>query len=248
LKISIAIPSYNGWDRLPALCAEIIRSLSLYVKLEDFEIIIVDDGSQNRSEKLISELLNRAVNVKVVFLKRNYGQQLATLAGLRVSMGDFVFTIDDDLAHNPENFSGMLDLAEKEDMDVVFAVPENSSSRMLRKGGSVIRDLIFSIFFRKPAGISVSSFRLLRRSLVVRILGDISEYRYLSVEILKHADKMGNLEVSFNRVSGQLSGQASRYGFLKLVNLAFSLIRCSRLIPVKLRRSKIASDMEYELI
>ena len=244
MKISIVIPTYNGGDRLPALCNKIIQSLSPHVAAKDFEIIIVDDGSQNRSENLIGGPGGKGVNIKGVFLKRNYGQQLATLAGLRVSLGDFVFTIDDDLAHNPQDFSGMLDLSEKEDMDVVFAVSGNSSRRMFRKGGSVIRDLIFSILFRKPAGISVSSFRLLRRSLVVRILADISEYRYLSVEILKHAEKMGNMQVSFKRVSGS----SSRYGFIKLAILALSLIRCSPIVPAKLRKSITASTMEYEVI
>ncbi|MCK5199313.1 MAG: hypothetical protein KAR21_13230, partial [Spirochaetales bacterium] len=90
----------------------------------------------------------------------------------------------------------------------------------------------------------VSSFRLLRRSLIIQILGDISEYRYLSVEILKHASTIGNLQVLFNRASGNIS----RYGFIRLIILAFSLIRCSPFIPVKLRRSKMASEMEYEVI
>ena len=104
--------------------------------------------------------------------------------------------------------------------------------------------LIFRIFFRKPAGISVSSFRLLRRSLVVQILGDISEYRYLSVEILKHTRAIVNIKVKYNRERGK----TSRYGFVKLVTLAFSIIRCSRFFPEIIRRTKTASEMEWDLI
>ena len=138
----------------------------------------------------------------------------------------------------------MLNLAEEEGVDAVYAVSEKSSSRVLRKLGSVIWNMIFTVFFNKPAGIYVSSFRLLRRSLVVQILGDISEYRYLSVEILKHSIKIGNLQVPFNRVPGSIS----RYGFIKLMVLAFSLIRCSPIVPVKLRKSLKASNMKYKVI
>ena len=244
MKFSIVIPTYNGWNRLPALCTEIIKTLVVSVKVDEFEIIIVDDGSQNRSDSLIRDLRNEDVNIKGVFLKRNYGQQLATLAGLSVSTGDFVFTVDDDLAHNPQDFSEMLDPAEKEAMDAVYAIPGESQGFILRKSGSVIRDIIFSIFFRKPAGISVSSFRLLRRSLVVQILGDISEYRYLSVEILKHTRAIVNIKVKYNRERGK----TSRYGFVKLVTLAFSIIRCSRFFPEIIRRTKTASEMEWDLI
>ncbi|MEA1911474.1 MAG: glycosyltransferase [Spirochaetota bacterium] len=244
MNISIVIPSYDGWDRLPALFAEIIRSLSLYTRPVDFEIIIVDDGSLNRSVDPVTELRNKGVNVKGVFLKRNYGQQLATLAGLRVSRGDYIITMDDDLSHNPEDFSKLLSMAEKDTFDAVFGIPENSRTGLLRKGGSGLRDIIFSIFFRMPKGLSVSSFRILSRSLVDRIICDISEYRYLSVEILKHTRSIANIQVKYNREGGK----TSRYDFVKLVKLAFSLIRCSGVFPGSIRRSGIASGMEWDLI
>lgn len=104
MKLSIVIPTCNGWDWLPALCTEIVKTPVISVRIQDFEIIIVDDGSQNRSESLIRELRNKGIDVKGVFLKKNYGQQFATLAGLRVSLGDYIITVDDDLSHNPEDW------------------------------------------------------------------------------------------------------------------------------------------------
>ncbi len=244
MKLSIVIPTYNGWDRLPVLCNEIIQSLSPHVAAKDFEIIIVDDGSQNRSENLISELGGKGVNIKGVFLNRNYGQQLATLAGLRVSLGDYTITMDDDFSHNPEDVTELLSMAEKNRLDAGFGIPKNSRTGLLRKGGSGLRDIIFNLFFRKPGNISVSSFRILNRHLVNNIIGDISEYRYLSVEIIKHTKAIGNIQVIYNRASGD----HSRYGFVKLVFLAFSLIRCSGIFPERFRRTKIASEMEWTLI
>jgi len=244
LKLSVVIPSYNGWDRLGELCLKIKKSLFNNSRLEDFEIIIVDDGSKNRSDQQIIELRNMGIDVKGVFLKQNYGQQLATLAGLRNTRGDYIITLDDDLSHNPEDFAELLSLVENDNFDVVFGIPENSRTGLLRNTGSGIRDIIFNIFFKKPKGTYVSSFRILNRSLVDKITGDISEYRYLSVEILKHTRAIGNIRVVYNRESGK----NSRYGFIQLSFLAFSLISCSLIFPKIIRKSKIASEMKWELI
>ncbi len=244
MKISVVIPSFNGWDRLDELCNKINISLLSNSSIEDFEIIIVDDGSDNRSDTLIIKLRNMGIDVKGVFLNKNYGQQYATLAGLRVAAGDYTITVDDDLSHNPEDFTELFSLVEKDKLDVIFGVPENSRTGILRRGGSGLRDIIFSIFFRIPKGLSVSSFRILSRSLVDRIICDISEYRYLSVEILKHTRAIANLQVEYKRESGNIS----RYGFIKLVFLAFSLIRCSRFFPERIRKLKTASEMEWNLI
>ncbi len=244
MKISVVVPSYNGWDRLGKLCEKVKTSFVSNNNVDEFEIIIVDDGSETRSANMIKNLRSTDINIKGVFLKKNYGQQFATLAGLRVASGDFVITVDDDLSHDPENFAEFISLMKKDKFDVVFGIPKNSRHGFLRKSGSGIRDIIFDIFFRKPKGISVSSFRILNRNLVNMIISDISEYRYLSVEILKHTRSIGNKIVEYKRVSGNIS----RYSFFKLTILAFSLIRCSHIFPEKIRKSKVAAAMEWKLI
>lgn len=244
MKISVVIPSYNGWDCLEELCKKIKKHLLLDYNLEDFEIIIVDDGSYQRSDILILNLRSLGIDIKGIFLKNNYGQQFATLAGLRVSKGEYILTIDDDLSHNPDDFSELLLLIQKDEFDVVFGIPEKSRTGLLRRGGSVLRDLIFKVFFSMPKKLTVSSFRILNRSLVNKIIGDISEYRYLSVEILKHTKVIGNLKVNYDREPG-IPG---RYSFIKLAYLAFSLIRCSKVFPVIIRRSKTALKMEWDII
>ncbi len=244
MKISVVIPSYNGWDRLEKLCKKIKKHLILNYNLEDFEIIIVDDGSYHRPDIIILNLRSMGIDVKGVFLKKNYSQQLATLAGLQVSQGDYILTLDDDLSHNPEDLIKLLTLIEREKLDVVFGVAKNGRKGLLRSGGSAIRDCIFKIFFSMPKKLTVSSFRILSRSLVNTIIGDISEYRYLSVEILKYTKAIGNIKVTYKRESGN----TSRYGFIKLISLAFSLIRCSNIFPVIIRRSKNASEMEWDII
>jgi polyisoprenyl-phosphate glycosyltransferase len=244
LKISIVIPSYNGWDRIPALCYQIISTFSRFIKSGYYEIIIVDDGSIGRSDTIIMELRNTGINVRAVFLNKNYGQQFATLAGLIVSRGEYIITADDDLSHHPDDFEKLLFLIEKEEMDVIFAVPENDNKEMFRKRGSVLRDIIFKLFFNKPKEISVSSFRVLSRSLVNKIIADISEYRYLSVEILKHTRFIADIKVKYRRNPED----NSRYSLMKLLFLLISLIRCSRIFPQRVRKLETASEMEWYII
>ena len=244
MKISVVVPSYNGWNRLDELCGKINTSLISDSNVDDFEIIIVDDGSETRPDNIIKDLRSTGIDIKGVLLKKNYGQQFATLAGLRVANGSFVITVDDDLSHNPDDFAELISMIVSERFDIIFGIPKNSRTGLLRKSGSGIRDIIFNVFFRKPKGVYVSSFRILSRSLVDKIISDISEYRYLSVEILRQTQAIGNIQVKYNRASGNIS----RYSFLKLAVLAFSLIRCSLVFPERIRKSKIATEMKWELI
>ena len=244
LKVSVIIPCYNSWDRLGELCEKIKTSLVSNCIVDDFEIIIIDDGSENRPDNLIKDLQSTDVKVKGVFLKKNYGQQFATLAGLREASGDFIITMDDDLSHNPSDFEELISMIVSESFDVIFGIPKNSRTGLLRKGGSGIRDMIFNVFFSKPNGIYVSSFRIISRSLVEKIISDISEYKYLSVEILKHTHSIGNIRVEYKRNLKK----SSRYGFIKLSLLAFSLISCSQIFPERIRKSTIAAEMEFEII
>jgi len=101
--ISVVIPVFNEEKNLPELirrCLEACRSMDL-----PFELILVDDGSRDRSAQLISEAAEHyAEEVIGVFLNRNYGQHGAILAGFSRSRGDIVVTLDADLQNPPKLF------------------------------------------------------------------------------------------------------------------------------------------------
>ncbi len=233
MKLSVVIPTYNGGNHLSTLCREITTALK-----SSFEIIIVDDGSPQRPEHAVKEIQDAGIPVRAVYLRKNYGQQLATLAGMHYASGEYIFTIDDDLSHNPEDFPAMLALAKKENRDAVYGIPDSKG------GGSKIRDMIFRIFFSTPPDLYVSSFRLITRSLTDRILQDLSEYRYLSAAVVTWTKNITNLRVP-PRI---LEDSGSRYTFTKKAFLAMSLIRCSPIIPAALRKSGKAAEMIRDLL
>ena len=238
MKLSIVVPSYNGAPVLEKLC----REITCRVKT-GFEILIVDDGSAIRPLPVILKLRNEGIDIKGIFLKTNYGQQLATLAGLFCASGDCIITADDDLSHNPEYFDALLRKAVQEDFDVVFAVPTHMNRGMVRRAGSLIRDGIFTLFFRKPRGVSVSSFRLIKRTLADAVIKNVTEYRYLSVEILRRTTRIGNMTVSYTSRESD-----TRYNLPDLFKLGISLIGSSPYIPAWIRPKSRAGELEYTVI
>lgn len=121
-QVSIVIPVFNEEGNLPALYARLEPVLD---RLEEgersggaVEVILVDDGSSDRSLELLRALAARDRRVKVVSFNRNYGQHAAVFAGLEASRGRRVVTLDADLQNAPEDIPKLLRKAE-EGFDVV---------------------------------------------------------------------------------------------------------------------------------
>ena len=101
--ISIVIPVYNEEQNVEPLYKEVKDSL---VSLSNpYEIIFIDDGSMDASPKIIKELSGRDEKVKGVIFNRNYGQTAAIAAGIDVSKGEYIVTMDADLQNDPRDIA-----------------------------------------------------------------------------------------------------------------------------------------------
>lgn len=100
-KVSVVIPVYNEEESLPQLLERTIKSCK---QLEqEYELILVDDGSSDNSAKMLEEAANIEDNhVIAIILNRNYGQHSAIMAGFNQADGDLVITLDADLQNPPE--------------------------------------------------------------------------------------------------------------------------------------------------
>src|SRR6266487_2736489 len=99
-SLSVVTPVYNGEASVAELCRRLGEVLP-HIAMQH-EIILVNDGSRDRSWEIISELSSRSPTVRGLNLMRNYGQHNALLCGIRAARGDFIVTMDDDLQHPPE--------------------------------------------------------------------------------------------------------------------------------------------------
>ncbi|HET6990352.1 MAG TPA: glycosyltransferase, partial [Bacteroidia bacterium] len=92
--ISIVIPIYNEEENIFHLQRRLVEASPLW--LEDFEIIFVDDGSDDNSLKLMRRIAARDTRFKIIKLSRNFGHQAAISAGIKKAKGDAVIIMDGD--------------------------------------------------------------------------------------------------------------------------------------------------------
>jgi dolichol-phosphate mannosyltransferase len=121
MKLSIVVPCYNEDACLKALHERLSRSARSTFGA-DYEILLVNDGSNDRSWAIMRELADSDPHLIAVNLSRNHGHQLALTAGLDLARGDVILVVDADLQDPPELLGDMVEMMRRERADVVFGV------------------------------------------------------------------------------------------------------------------------------
>lgn len=112
--LSLVIPAYNEQENVEALLARVEVALSQTGR--PFEVIIVDDGSTDRTPQLLQEGMSRLPWLRVLRMARNGGQSAAFEAGFEAARGDVIATIDADLQNDPEEIPRLLPMLDGYDM------------------------------------------------------------------------------------------------------------------------------------
>lgn len=140
--LSVVVPAYNEEESIPVLYGRLKEVLSSL--REDYEIIFVDDGSEDRTPDILRELARKDKNVKVVRFRRNYGQTAALSAGFEHAKGDVIITMDADLQNDPEDIPKLLEKL-REGYDIVSGWRKDRKDPFLsRKLPSKIANWIIS--------------------------------------------------------------------------------------------------------
>ncbi len=126
VTLSVVVPLYNEELVIDAMYERLSRVLKECV--DSYEVVMVNDGSRDRTVELAHEICKRDRNIKLVNLSRNFGHQLAITAGMDRCSGDCVVIIDADLQDPPEVIPQMLSKWRDEGCQVVYGV------RAKRKG------------------------------------------------------------------------------------------------------------------
>lgn len=174
---TVIAPVFNETASLPELYRRVVEVMD--ATGQPWELVLVDDGSQDGSTNMIRELAERDERVRPVIFARNFGHQIAVTAGLDYSRGDAVIIIDSDLQDPPELILGMIEKW-REGYEVVYAV------RAEREGESWFKLWTASLFYRLIFRITdvkipldTGDFRLMDRK-VVNVMNSMREkYRFL---------------------------------------------------------------------
>lgn len=105
--LSIVIPIYNEEENIPKLYERLMDELEKIGKT--FEVILVNDGSSDASERSLAEIAGKDSRFRIVNLRRNFGQTAAMMAGIDYASGDVIVPMDGDLQNDPADIKRLLD-------------------------------------------------------------------------------------------------------------------------------------------
>lgn len=195
---SVVVPVYNSELSLAELCARVDKVFGPIVG--DYELIMVEDGSEDGSWRVMKSLKNRNRRLKIVRLTKNSGQHNALMCGFSISSGDYIITMDDDLQHPPEEIPNLINAIQNSDFDVVYGVPagKRKHSPIRRIGGFLYRRLISSAFKCAHHPIT-GSFRIIRKETLMHIVKIKTPNPIISLLLLKVTQQIGSIEIRHDK-------------------------------------------------
>ena len=225
--VSLVIPVFNEEEGIVELRARLVESLESIDG--DHEVVLVDDGSTDRSAALIEEWAAEDDRVVLVQLSRNFGMEIAMTAGLDFARGRYAVIMHADLQDPPELVPDMLALAASEDADVVFA-------RRIGRGESRLKHGLAGLFYglmgriaRVPYQGQAGDFRLMSRRVVETVRNMHERRRFLRGMVAWVGFKQ--VPIDYKR-AGRTSGRGASYP--ALFRLAFEAMVSFSDVPLRL--------------
>ncbi len=167
--ISVVIPIKDERENIPVLVSQLITFFDSRSESEasPFELVMVDDGSNDGSETLLDELVLQYSAVRVVHLDNNHGQTAAFDAGFRQATGELIATMDGDLQYDPNDFAKLLPLVTQ--FDVVCGRRAARHDNMVRRWSSTIANQVRNFVIHDGISDTGCSLKIFRRAVVERM-------------------------------------------------------------------------------
>ncbi len=217
-ELSLFLPVLNEEENLRPMHAKIREALSELGKTA--EVIYVDDGSTDSSLKILREIAAEDARVRVISLRRNYGQTAAMSAGIHAAKGEILIPMDADLQNDPKDIARLLDKL-NEGYDVVSGWRKNRQDKMLsRKLPSKIANKIISWIGGVPLHDYGCSLKAYRRDVLqdVKLYGEM--HRFIPIYASWAGARVTEIPVDHHaRTMGK-----SKYGISRTVKVVFDLM------------------------
>ena len=228
-KISVILPTYNEADSIPLLYKR-ISDLTKKMKQYEFEILFVNDGSKDKTIQIIKELRQKDSRINYVNFSRNFGKEIAMIAGLDYATGDCVIFMDADLQDPPELIPELVKYWE-EGYDDVYA------KRRSRKGETWLKKFTSKMYYK-----------ILQKLTRIEIQKDTGDFRLLDRRCVNALKKLRESqrntksmfswigykkkEVLYDR-DPRVAG-STKWNYIKLVDLAVDGITSFTTSPLKI--------------
>ena len=226
-SISAIVPVYNSQNSLLTLVSRLERIL-LQIS-NDFEIILVNDGSRDASWELIHQLARGNSRVRGLNMMRNYGQHNALLAGIREARKELVVTLDDDLQNPPEEIPRLIERIDA-GYDVVYGYPEHEQHGFWRDLASQMTKIALRSAMGVETARRVSPYRIFR----TQIRDAFAEYRSPHVSIDALLSWGTTRFTAIPVIHDARTVGMSNYTFRKLIGHALNMITGFTILPLQL--------------
>jgi dolichol-phosphate mannosyltransferase len=230
VALSIVVPCFNEQDCLPALHERLGAAARAAVG-EDYEIVLVNDGSSDASWGIMRTMAADDPHVVAVNLSRNHGHQLALTAGLDLCRGGTILIIDADLQDPPELLPAMIEAMHAEDADVVYGV------RRSRSGETAFKRATAHGFYRLLSRatevdipLDTGDFRLMSRRALDALLAMPEQARFIRGMVAW----IGFKQVPFAYDRQERFAGATKYPLKKMMRFAIDALTGFSSAPLKL--------------
>lgn len=226
IELSVVIPVYNAEQSIKKLVNTIFNDLN-QIKIE---IILVNDGSKDKSDQHCKELLKEHNNLKYICLRKNFGEFNAVICGLNIAKGQYSVLVDDDFQNPPSEIIKLYNAAQAGDFDVVYSFYETKKHNFIRNFGSNLINYINTFLLKKPSDLYLSSFKIIKKEVVEEIIKFKNPFTYIDGIIFQITDNIGKVKVEHQiRESGE-----SNYNLTKLISLVLTILFGYSLIPLRI--------------
>ena len=228
-KITILVPAYNEEESLNALYERISKIMNSMENYE-FELLFINDGSKDKTLSMIKELRSKDNRVCYVDFSRNFGKEIAMIAGLDYATGDCVIIMDADLQDPPELIPQMVELWEQGYDDVYAKRRSRAGETWLKKFTSKMYYKVLQSLTKVEIQKDTGDFRLLDRRCVnaLRKLRESQRNTKSMFSWIGYKKK----EVLYDR-DPRIAGK-TKWNYIKLVDLAIDGITSFTTSPLRL--------------
>lgn len=222
--LSVVVPVMNEEDNVQPMVEAVDAALQGY----DYELIFVDDGSTDKTRERIKALLTD--RIRLIELRKNYGQSTAMAAGIDHCTGEFITMLDGDLQNDPSDIPMMLEKLLKEEWDVV------AGNRANRKDGALLRKIpskIANALIRRWTGVYIKDYgctlKVFRAEIAqelglygelhrfIPVLAAMQGARITQVDVKHHARRFGKSKYGIGRTTRVMSDLITMVFFRKYI-------------------------------
>ncbi|MBI5885257.1 MAG: glycosyltransferase family 2 protein [Deltaproteobacteria bacterium] len=216
-SVSIVIPVFEEEESIPHLYASIKGVMEPLGRT--YEILFIDDGSRDRSFKVLEEIQKKDPAVVVVSFRRNFGQTAAMAAGFEYASGDIIITMDADLQNDPNDIPRLLEKAKV--FDVVSGWRKNRQDKFLsRRLPSIMANWLIS----KVTGVALHDYGCTLKAYRKEVIKDVRLYGEMHRFIPAMASWVGASITEVETTHHARQYGRSKYGISRTIRVLLDLI------------------------